>query len=65
MKLKVLQPFHDRYTDELYLEGDVIDVSEERGEEILSVPFLVSKQEDVQDVAKPKATRKKTTKKKD
>lgn len=64
MKLKVLQPFHDKYTDELYESGCVIEVTEERAEEILSVPFIVEKV-DVEEVAPKKATKKKTTKKKE
>lgn len=35
MKLKVLKKFHDKETDALHNAGDVIEVSDERGNEIL------------------------------
>lgn len=37
MKAKVKISFRDKYTDELYKIGDVIEVTEERFDEILSV----------------------------
>ena len=37
MKVKVKTSFRDKYTDELYKVGDVIEVTEERFDEILSV----------------------------
>ena len=58
MILKVLKPFHDKYTDELYVRGKLIEVTEERGEEILSVPFLAEKV-DVEETQKPKKTTRK------
>lgn len=36
MKLKVVRPFHDKETDELYTVGSVIDVTEKRAKEILA-----------------------------
>lgn len=43
MKLKVTKDFYDKYTKELYKEGQVLEVSEERGKEILSSPYHVAK----------------------
>lgn len=37
MRVKVKVSFRDKYTDELYKIGDVIEVTEERFDEILSV----------------------------
>lgn len=36
MKLKVLKKFRDKNTKELYKAGSVIEVDDERGEELLS-----------------------------
>jgi hypothetical protein len=36
MKLKVEKPFMDKYTSENYEVGQVIEVSDERGSELLS-----------------------------
>lgn len=35
VKLKVLLRFRDKYTDEIYNEGDVIEVNEKRAKELL------------------------------
>lgn len=42
MKLKVLKKFHDKETDELHNAGDVIEVSDERGNEILKSKYNVA-----------------------
>lgn len=41
MKLKVIQDFHDKDTDELYRVGKIIEVDEKRGKELLSNPLLL------------------------
>lgn len=41
MKVKVTRKFTDKYTKELYNKGDVLDITEERYAEILSVGNLV------------------------
>lgn len=42
MKLKVLKKFHDKETDALHNAGDVIEVSDERGKEILASKYNVA-----------------------
>lgn len=42
MKAKVLQEFRDKYSGKLHKVGDVIEVSAERFEEILTVGNLVA-----------------------
>lgn len=42
MKLKVIKDFYDKYTNEFYKVGQTINVSEERGKEILSSPYNVA-----------------------
>lgn len=39
MKLKVLKKFSDKNTSELYLEGTIIDVKEDRAKELLNHPL--------------------------
>ena len=64
MKVRVIRPFRDRYTKVIYQEGQEIEVTKERFEEINSAasgPF-------VQAIGEPKeptkpATKKSTTKK--
>lgn len=41
MKVKVLHKFTDKYTGEHYRRGDVLDITEERYREIMSVANLV------------------------
>lgn len=66
MKLKVVSEFHDKYTDQLYKIGDVIEVTETRGEELLSSsntlvePIEEEKKE--KDTEKPKKKRTKKAK---
>lgn len=43
MKVKVLHKFTDKYTGEHYKRGDVLDITEERYQEIMSVGNLVYK----------------------
>lgn len=42
MKIKVLKRFHDKITDEVYEIGDVVEVTDERGNEIVSNPLGVA-----------------------
>ena len=61
MKLKVEQIFRDKNTDKVYSIGDVIEVDEARGEELLANSLnLVSV---VADEKPKKTTTKKTVKK--
>ena len=52
MKVKVIQKFTDKYTGELYNKGDLLEITEERYNEIMSVGNFVFKiaQDDVGDV---------------
>lgn len=60
MKLKIEKVFKDKVTGEYYNVGDVIEVAEKRGKELLSDDRkLVSLHEE-----KPKTAPKKSTKKK-
>lgn len=43
MKCKVLRTFRDKYTGQRYAEGDTIEVTEERADEILSVGEFIKK----------------------
>lgn len=43
MKVKVLHKFTDKYTGEHHVRGDVLDITEERYREIMSVGDLVFK----------------------
>ena len=43
MRVKVIRKFKDKYTGEYYSKGDVIDISEERYSEIMSVGQFVYK----------------------
>ena len=42
MKLKVLKKFHDKETDDLRNAGDIIEVSDKRGKEILASKMNVA-----------------------
>ena len=62
MKVKVVKEFRDKYTGETYPTKKVIEISEKRFEEILSVGAFVERVEEATEkVAEPK---KKATKKK-
>lgn len=41
MKAKVIRSFTDKYTGELYRKGDMLDITEERYAEIMSVGQLL------------------------
>lgn len=41
MKAKVLKRFKDKYSGEIYKEGDILDISKDRFEEILTVGLIV------------------------
>lgn len=43
MKAKVLHKFTDKYTGELYRRGAVLDITEERYKEIMSVAHLLQR----------------------
>lgn len=45
MKAKVLRRFKDKYSGKVYKAGEVITISKERFEEILTVASLVEKVE--------------------
>ncbi len=42
MKIKVLKQFHDKETNQLYKVGDIVEVSDKRGTEIVSNSFSVA-----------------------
>lgn len=58
IKLNVLKQFHDKETNELYKVGAVIEVTEERAEEILACKYNVA--EIIEDEEKPKKRGKKS-----
>ena len=43
MKVKVIKVFKDKYTGKRYAAGEIIEVSKERFDEILTVDKLVEK----------------------
>lgn len=47
MKAKVLKDFNDKYTGRRYKAGEIINVSKERFEEILTVGNLIEAAEEV------------------
>lgn len=56
MKAKVLQKFKDKHTGEIHKVGDVITISEERFEEILTVaPLVEAIEEKPEQAKKPRA----------
>lgn len=42
MKIKVLKRFHDKETDKVYEIGEVVEVTDKRGIEIISNPLEVA-----------------------
>lgn len=42
MKIKVLKRFHDKVTGEVHEVGEVVEVTDQRGEEITSSPLGVA-----------------------
>lgn len=64
MKVRVIRPFRDRYTKVIYQEGQEIEVTKERFEEINSAAFgsFVEAVVEPEEPTKP-ATKKPTTKK--
>lgn len=60
MKVRVVKKFRDKYTKELYKKGQIIEVSNERYEEINSTAhgILVEKIEEKKKDKKAKSTRK-------
>lgn len=67
MKVKVLKRFKDKYTGEVYdpEKNEIITISKERFEEILTVDKLVEAivEDDATEESKPVKKTKKTTKK--
>lgn len=65
VKVKVIVPFSDKYTGELYEENQEITITKERYEEILEVDELVELIEEVKEekVEEPKEPKKKAKKK--
>ena len=55
MKLKVLKSFRDKETKELYKVGTEIEVSEERGAELLEHPMKLVEEVKVKAVRKKKS----------
>jgi hypothetical protein len=65
MKLKVLQAFHDKDSNELYEIGKELEVTEKRGKELLAHPLsLVSQIQEPKKTSNTKATKTKTTEEK-
>lgn len=53
MKLKVIKTFEDKYTHETYQIGRIIDVSDDRGKEILAhTEKLVERQKEAKNKEK-------------
>ena len=60
MKIKVLKRFHDKVTGEVHEVGEVVEVTDQRGEEITSNPLGVAEKVgavDVPAVEKPAETK--------
>ena len=55
MKLKVLKGFRDKNSGEMYKVGDQIEVSEERGQELLDHPLKLVEEVKAKAVRKKKA----------
>lgn len=64
MKARVLQKFEDKYTKEIHKVNDVIEITEERFEEILTVGNFVERIEEAAEPAEEKPAKKKAAKKK-
>ena len=41
MELKVIKDFRDKHTKEIHLKDEVLNVTDERGEELLRSPYVV------------------------
>ncbi len=64
MKVKVLEKFRDKHTKEIHRRDDVMEITEERYEEILKVGKLVEQVPEEAQEEKP-ASKKRTNKKTD
>lgn len=53
MKIKVLKRFHDKETDKVYEIGEVVEVTDKRGAEIISHPLELAEKVGGVDVEKP------------
>lgn len=66
MKVVVLRKFLDKYTGEIHKPDDVLEITEERFEEILKVGKLVEKvseeKTETEELEKPAETKKRTRK---
>ena len=58
MKVKVLHEFVDRYTRVAYNVGDILDINENRFDEIQKVGLLVEKVNEEIETEKPTKTKK-------
>lgn len=61
MKAKVIHEFIDKHTTEIHKVNDILEISEERFEEILTVGKLIEKVAEVTE-EKPKGRKKKEEK---
>lgn len=61
MKVKVIHEFIDKHTTEIHKVNDILEISEERFEEILTVGKLIEKVAEVTE-EKPKGRKKKEEK---
>lgn len=41
MELKVIKDFRDKYTKEIHVKDDVLNLTDERGVELLKSPYVV------------------------
>ena len=63
MKVKVIDKFRDKHTKKIHNVGDVLTISQERCDEILTVGNFVEEIKEEPKEATPKKTTKKATKK--
>jgi len=63
MKVKVIEKFKDKHTKKIHKVGDVLTISQERHDEILTVGKFVEEIKEEPKAASPKKATKKATKK--
>ena len=63
MKVKVIEKFRDKHTKKIHNVGDVLTISKERFDEILTVGKFVEEIKEEPKEAAPKKSTKKPTKK--
>lgn len=64
MKVKIEKTFIDKYTEERREAGSIVDFDDDRAAELLADPRHVVSKVDEEEPKKPKATPKKSVKKK-